>query len=135
MGAEVTYDWNGEKEVVDGSVISGWITITDDDVMLDEEAAREYMNGLAKKHDTYGRDRNFTTTNGDTILLKSGSYGWWTDRAGETEALLASVRNGEQVEKRASVFCTRLCHRAAGRGYWRFLCGNRYGKSAFVSLY
>ena len=57
-----------------------------------------------KKHDTYGRDRNFTTSNGDTILLKSGSYGWWTDRAGETEALLASVRNGERVEREPLYF-------------------------------
>ena len=74
--------------MVDGSVISQWITITDDDVMLDEEAAREYVNGLARKHDTYGRDRNFTTTTGNTILLKSGYYGWRTDRAGGKAALL-----------------------------------------------
>lgn len=90
--------------MVDGSVISQWITITNDDVMLDEEAAREYVNGLARKHDTYGRDRNFTTTMGNTILLKSGSYGWWTDRAGETAALLDSVRKGEQVEKEPLYF-------------------------------
>ena len=58
MGAVITYGLERRKGSVDGSVISQWITITDDDVMLDEEAAREYVNGLARKHDTYGRDRN-----------------------------------------------------------------------------
>lgn len=114
VGAVITYDWNGEREVVDGSVISQWITITDDDVMLDEEAAREYVNGLARKHDTYGRDRNFTTTMGNTILLKSGSYGWWTDRAGETAALLESVRKGEQVEKEPLYFARGYATGAPG---------------------
>lgn len=120
VSAEVTYDWNGEKEVIDGEIISEWITIDGSRVSLDEEAARAYINGLAKKHDTYGRDRNFTTSNGNTILLKSGSYGWWTDRAGETQALLASIRNGEQVEKEPCFFA---------RGYTTGAPGEDIGNS------
>lgn len=120
VSSVITYEWNGEKEVVDGSVISQWITITEDEVVLDEEAAREYVNSLARKHDTYGRDRNFTTTKGDTVLLKSGSYGWWTDRSGETEALLESVRKGERVEKEPLYFA---------RGYVAGAPGDDIGSS------
>ena len=37
----MTYDWNGEKEVIDGDLISGWITIDGSQVELDEEAWRQ----------------------------------------------------------------------------------------------
>ncbi len=104
VGAKITYRWNGETEVVDGDVISQWIQIEGTKVTLDEEAVREYVKKMAKKHDTYGRDRSFTTTSGETILLKSGGYGWWTDRAGETEALIASIKKGEEIEKEPLYF-------------------------------
>lgn len=104
VNARITYRWNGETEVVDGDLISQWIRIEGTKVTLDEEAVREYVKKMAGKHDTYGRDRNFTTTSGETILLKSGGYGWWTDRAGETEALIASIKKGEEVEREPLYF-------------------------------
>lgn len=105
VGTRVEYRWNGETEVIDGDLISIWIDIGEDQVTLDEDAVREYINDLARKHDTYGRDRVFTTTAGNRVTLKSGSYGWWTNRAGETEALLASIREGEKVCREPLYYC------------------------------
>ena len=99
VSARITYLWNGETVVVDGDTISQWIEIDFDEVSLDEEAVREYIESLAKEYDTFGKNRNFTTTKGDTITLKSGSYGWWTNRAGETEELIESIKKGEELEK------------------------------------
>ena len=66
-GTEIIYRWNGEEEVIDGRLISTWLTIEGDEVNLDEEAVREYVNGLAKKHDTFGRERDFTATDGTVV--------------------------------------------------------------------
>lgn len=112
-GTEIIYRWNGEEEVIDGRLISTWLTIEGDEVNLDEEAVREYINGLAKKHDTFGRERDFTATDGTVHRLK-GSYGWWTDRAGETEALLSGIKNGERVEKEPLYFSRGYAEGPAG---------------------
>ncbi|HJC57457.1 MAG TPA: L,D-transpeptidase/peptidoglycan binding protein [Candidatus Eisenbergiella intestinipullorum] len=113
-GAKISYRWNGETETVDGSLISTWITIEGDQVILDEEAVREYVNGLAKKHDTFGRERDFTASDGTVHRLK-GSYGWWTDRAGETEALICSIKEGEQLEKEPLYFSRGYAEGPAGK--------------------
>ncbi|HJC25742.1 MAG TPA: L,D-transpeptidase/peptidoglycan binding protein [Candidatus Eisenbergiella merdavium] len=112
-GAEITYLWNGETEVIDGSLISTWISFEENEVSLDEEAVREYVNGLAKKHDTFGREREFTATDGTLHLLK-GTYGWWTNRAGETEALLSSIKKGEKLEKEPLYFSRGYAEGKAG---------------------
>ena len=112
-GAEITYHWNGEEEVIDGSLISTWITIDGDEVHLDEEAVREHVNGLAKKHDTFGREREFTASDGTLHRLK-GSYGWWTNRVGETQELLSSIENGERLEKEPLYFSRGYAEGPAG---------------------
>lgn len=114
VSACITYHWNGAEEVIDGDLISEWVHIDGMEVSLDEEAVREYVKNLARKHDTYGRDRHFTTTAGDTILLRSGGYGWWTDRAGEAEALIESIRNGEKLEKEPLYFMKGYAEGAPG---------------------
>lgn len=116
----ITYRWNGETEVVDAGLIHEWVRIEDGTVSLDEEQVKQYVAAMAKKHDTYGRDRDFITSAGDTIRLRSGSYGWWTDRAGETAALTESVRKGEKAEREP------LYH---SRGYVEGAAGEDIGSS------
>lgn len=97
--AKITYDWNGSTETVDGSVISGWLIRNGEQVSLDTEKAAEFVAQKAKEHDTYGKDRSFTTTDGRVLELKSGGYGWKTAREETTEELLAAIRNKETVKK------------------------------------
>ncbi len=104
--AKITYDWNGETEVVDGSLISEWLIRDGDDVSLDEEKVKEYVAEKAKEHDTYGKDRSFTTTDGRTLELKSGGFGWKTARQETTEELLAAIQNGEVTQKEPIYSCT-----------------------------
>ena len=104
--AKITYDWNGETEVVDGSLISEWLIRDGKKVSLDEEKVAEFVAQKSKEHDTYGRDRSFTTTDGRVLELKSGGFGWLTARAETTEELIAAIQNGEVAEKEPVYSCT-----------------------------
>ena len=119
VNAEIVYRWNGQTEVVDGGLISGWIEIGKEEVYLDEGAVREYVNGLARVHDTFGKDRSFTASDGSVRQLKGGSYGWWTNRAGETEALIEAIRNGERLEKEPLYFARGYAEGPAGEDIGR----------------
>ncbi|MDE6607007.1 MAG: L,D-transpeptidase/peptidoglycan binding protein [Lachnospiraceae bacterium] len=104
--AKITYDWNGETEVVDGRLISEWLIRSGKKVSLDEEKVAEFVAQKAKEHDTYGRDRSFTTTDGRELELKSGGFGWLTARAETAEELIAAIQKGEVTEKEPIYSCT-----------------------------
>lgn len=99
VSAQITYDWNGNKVVVDGDTIHEWIQADDKDPQLNEEAIAEFVAEQAKEYDTYGKKRKFTTVQGIELTLPSGAYGWKTDRDEETKELTASIEKGETIDK------------------------------------
>lgn len=58
VSAQITYDWNGNKVVVDGNTIHEWIQTDDKDPQLNEEAIAEFVSEQAKEYDTYGKREN-----------------------------------------------------------------------------
>ena len=85
VSAQITYDWNGNKVVVDGDIIKDWIQMDAKEPQLREEDIAEFVAEQAKEYDTYGKKRKFTTVQGIELTLPSGAYGWKTDRAEETK--------------------------------------------------
>lgn len=99
VGVTVTYVFGEETEVLDGSIIKDWITVDDRTVSLDPELVREYVNGLSRKYDTWGKKREFQTTGGEVITMAEGAYGWWMNRADETQALIEQIESGQSGER------------------------------------
>lgn len=97
--AKIVYNWNGNEVIVDADSIHEWINIDGNKVILDEDKIKEFIAEQAKKYDTYGKNRIFHTTDGREIELKSGAYGWKTDREAESEALIKALKRGETIEK------------------------------------
>lgn len=108
LSAKIVYDWNGSEVILDGETIKDWIKDEEvvgpegdykAEVVLDEEAVAEYVAAQAKKYDTYGKHRKFTTALGETITVLNGGYGWKTDREKETQELLALIKEGAVTKK------------------------------------
>ncbi len=103
LGTVITYDWNGERVIVDKALISEWVSFDEHMPQLDEEAVAEFVTNLAKEQDTYGKTHTFTTTLGVELTLQRKSYGWKTDREGETRNLLELIYQGA-VEDRTPAY-------------------------------
>ncbi len=98
--ASVTYLMDPNTEVVDKQLISGWLTWDENmNVTFLEDKVREYMNGFAAKYETVGVSRPLTTPWGKETEVYGGTYGWAIDEGAEAEALIASIKAGEVVEK------------------------------------
>lgn len=95
----ITYVFGDDTEVLDGSIIKDWLIIDGSEVDLDPELVREYVNGLARKYDTWGKKREFQTTNGEVITITEGAYGWWMNRADETQELIEQIKSGNSGER------------------------------------
>ena len=103
LETEITYDWNTFEVVVDKDTIKDWILRDGSEAELDEEAIAAFVAENAKKYDTYGKNRKFTTTLGVDLTLPTGKFGWKTDRDREAEELLTLIEEGK-VTKREPVY-------------------------------
>ncbi len=99
----VTYAFGTDKEILDGSTIHNWLSLTEDNqITIDETQATAYIKSLADKYDTYGKTRKFTTTYGPTVQLKPNKYGWQIDQSKETAQLLEDIKNGITTSREPS---------------------------------
>ena len=81
----ITYEIEGSEQVLDGQTILSWLTINDDlSVTVDN---------------TYAATRSFVTTNGDTIKIGGGDYGWVIDKKGEAARIIEDIEKGESVTR------------------------------------
>lgn len=109
VGTRITYDWNGSEVILDGDTIHEWIVDEDGaefgtvdgatEFTFNEEAVALFVADQAKKYDTYGKHRQFTTTLGETIKVLNGGYGWKTDREKETEELISLIKEGTVADR------------------------------------
>lgn len=117
LGASVTYTFGDATEVVDGSVISQWLTTDENmNVTYNEEGVSQYIASLAEKYDTYRKQRTFTSGSGNTVNVQGGNYGWLIDQAAEIEALKANISNKEVVTKEPVYKQTAASHGASDWG-------------------
>lgn len=110
--ATITYEFGADKETLDGSAIRNWLSLTEDNqVVIDEAQAADYVKSLASKYDTYGKTRSFTTTYGPTVQLSNNKYGWQIDREKETAQLLEDIKNGTVTSREPA-----YSHKGKNRG-------------------
>ena len=84
----ITYTFDDGNEVLDGNTAIEWYTINPDGTAtLDEDKLEEWVEGLAERHDTVGKTRQFTGVDGNTYTVSGGTYGWKIDQDAEIEAI------------------------------------------------
>lgn len=100
IASKTTYKIGGQSQVLDGSTIKQWIYIDKDfTVKIDEEKARQYVQGLANKYNTVGKTRNFRTSSGATISVGGGDYGYSISVDDELQSLLTAIKEGQVAER------------------------------------
>ncbi|MGN1166143.1 MAG: L,D-transpeptidase family protein [Lachnospiraceae bacterium] len=118
LGAQITYDFGSEKEVVDSSVIAEWLKVSKKKmkVSFDKEAVQKYIQELAAKYDTKYKAKEFTTATGDTVTVEGGSYGWQIDQEAEYDQLLKDIKKGKAVNREPEYASRAASRDGAGVG-------------------
>lgn len=100
INTKFTYLFGKYKEVISKDMISSWISFNEkNEITFDEDSMLEYISSLATKYNTYGTTRTFTTTNGQTIKIPAGDYGWSISQTKEVENLKNDLLKGETIER------------------------------------
>jgi len=92
----VTYTFGDNKEVLDGELISQWVSPGEGEaVNVDQEAVAAYVKGLAEQYNTASKKKVLKTSYGATVEIDRGTYGWRIDQAAEAEQLYQILLSGE----------------------------------------
>lgn len=111
VGVTITYDFGDDKEVLDGTTISTWLSEgTDEKVSVDEEEVLAFVKTLAKKYNTAYSPKELKTSYGTTVTVTGGFYGWRIDNSGEVEQILADLKAGKDVEREPVYLTTANSH-------------------------
>ena len=100
LDAEITYDLGSKSFTLDKGMYHDWLYVRDDGVVdLSEMKLRNYVESMAAKYDTYGDERNITTSYGTTVTLKSKNYGWKIDQLSEMERVSNDILDHHVVTR------------------------------------
>ena len=100
VSTKITYIFGSENEILDENIINEWISVDDKlEVVINEKAVNEYVQGLSKKYDTVGVPRKFKTSINKIVEVKGGFYGWKINCSAETKALLDNIKIGQLLQK------------------------------------
>lgn len=114
VSAKITYKFGNDTLLLDGGTINEWIKIRENSsVKLDKDKVREYVDNLAGKYNTVGKERSFKTSGGNNIIVSGGDYGWKINSAKETDELCSLIWDGGQSE-REPVYTQQARYRGAG---------------------
>ena len=112
----LVYDMGAEKIEFTAQVVSKFlmteagVPILDEkgELVLDRNSIEAFVKNLAKEYDTYGLEREFQATNGETIIISEGNYGTTLDQKAEvaflTENLLLSIMHGSVKQEHIPVY-------------------------------
>ena len=94
---QIRYDFGDRKELIDASILKDFIAFKGIEMDIDTDKVIEYVAKLARKYDTFGRGRRFTTSSGENIITNGGSYGWLIHRRNTVDALIEHIKNGDNI--------------------------------------
>ena len=77
----ITFTFGESTEVIDGAMISKYLSYKNGKLVLKKKWITEYVRQLARKYNTYGKTRKFKTTKDGKIKIHGGIMGWWIDEA------------------------------------------------------
>ena len=98
----ITYQFGDETDVLDFSILEGWIEVNDDlQVVVSDASIDNYVSWLKEEFDTVYLDRSFTTSSGDVIVIPASEndYGYSIDYLAECEQLKNDILSGESVSR------------------------------------
>lgn len=97
---EIVCQFYDGDETIDSSVVSGWISLDENgdfqldengELTLNEENVAEYVEQLAKKHDSVNGPWTFHPTRGGTVTIEKGTYGYKLNQKKQKEYFMEQV--------------------------------------------
>ena len=123
---KITFNFDYTTETLTGDELADMVVIgKNNEFSVDSDKVMEYVEKLAEKYDTYGKERKFKATlQGDIVVPTSddAKYGWWIDQQQTCDLIVDLIKKGEDADKIDPIYYV------GGRGY--VFTGRKEARSA-----
>lgn len=99
VSASITYDFGSQTITLSPDRYYEWIDFSKEEILIDEEKAKAFIEELIKKTDTAYTDREFKTSSGNSITV-TGPYGYRIAPNDERAQLINDILNGEAIVRK-----------------------------------
>lgn len=100
MNAQIHYEIdNADENLTSGQILSMLNIGEDGTVAINENKIAQFVQKLASTYNTFGDEREFVTSKGDTVKVAGGDYGWVINKSKEAEQILADLEGGQPVSR------------------------------------
>lgn len=107
----ITYEVGDDTQVLDASVFSGWLSVSDEmEPVIDEAQVEEYVSSLADTYNTCYSAKKLATSYGSTVTISKSSYGWKVDKEAEKAQIIEEIQAGEEVTRDLNYSMTANSH-------------------------
>lgn len=97
---KLTYNLGGTSEEISGDKLLSLFECDDNyNYSLSQDKIYSYVNDLCTKYNTYGTSHKFTTTDGNSILINGGDYGYEIDKDKEIVQLNTDIEGKKAVSR------------------------------------
>lgn len=93
---EYIFDFEDRKYALTGKELVDLFDDTDEGKVLNVEKTEEYVRGIAKETDTYGKPRKFKATGLGEITVPPGIYGWQINVKETSKKLVEQILAGKE---------------------------------------
>ena len=103
VSAKIFYKNDAGEDVayIDAGSINQWLTVDEEfNIAISKEMITEYVDALAVKYNTVGKERNFKNSLGQDITISGGDYGWIMNEETEEQIIEDTINNGETIERK-----------------------------------
>ncbi len=101
FGTSITYTF-GKQEPYEltNETIQSWLTVSEDyEVRVDDDKVTHFVQQMASTYNTYGDVREFRTSQGDTVKIGGGDYGWVIDKDKEKAQIYEDLETGGRISR------------------------------------
>lgn len=97
---KLAYNLGSDDEGISGDKLLSLFEFDDDfNCALSDERVSAYVGDLCKKYNTYGTSHKFTTTDGNSIIVKGGDYGYEINKDEEVKQIKEDIEGKKPVSR------------------------------------
>lgn len=96
---QITYDFGYYHEVLSPQVLADLLRYDQDEVVVDEQKAADFIRKMATKYDSANFTRTFYNEYGAKVTVFGGNYGYLLDQDAEIQWLIQALHHGDTLTR------------------------------------
>lgn len=99
LETEITYEFGSKSITLTPEQLDSMIDASSGKIKVKKDEAKDFIFELASMYNTYYSERTFKSTDGRTVTIPAGTYGYIIDQDKELKQLTSDLKSGKDISR------------------------------------